>query len=350
MKQCLLKSTAVALSLLVALVVLPTNAQPHYFDRYFVGSTPVYKTRLGDMRQDTSGAIWNGEQVILADDGGNDSSNVGTRIFAQLPKGLAFKAQFTNPKLLSRSVGQYDIEAASFSRSSYFLSSSMSLVDEESPGYRLLSEFTLDKHKQRLTWERSVDIRSQLVTALKDTCPYPGWHARSANVYGKRGGLNVEGLSVDAHSRDKLILGLRSPLCAADFGHPDFGEELSLRSGKAILVGVTKPFSPRPNFDFIQLDLNGHGVRGMEYVAALKGYVIIGGPVEKAHDYSLWLYRDDGKLEALKLNGFEDLCRPEAVTPIAIRGQAGIIVYSEQAGGNCSKRPFSFVAATIAQK
>jgi len=323
------------------------NEDSDLFSKYFYGKTPQYYQQNGEKRQDVSGAAWDGSRILLAYDGGNNSVDVGVRLFPSKPKGENLEQSWQQGKLLTRSVMQRDIEGATFSNGSYYTTSSMSLVDEESPGYRLLVEFTLDEENDKIVWERSVDFRYKLVKALKGACYNKKWISRVLNVFGKRGGLNVEGLSFDPNNNEGLVLGLRSPLCSPQFGLPAFGDGLSLRNGKAMMVKVDKPFSAKPLFEFIKLDLNGHGIRGLEYIPSMHGYVIIGGPVEKANDYSLWFYGNDAKLTPLKLNGFEQLCRPETVASMTINGEAAIGIFSEEAGFACNNVPFTYIAATL---
>jgi hypothetical protein len=317
------------------------------FSGYFYGKTPLIYVQDGKKRQDVSGSAWDGGRLLLAYDGGHNSVNVGVKLYPQSTDNISLDNIWNDGLLLTRSVMQRDIEGATFLNERYFTTSSMSLVDEESPGYRLLVEFTLDEEKRQIVWERSVDLRNSLVRALKDVCKDPYWFGRITNVFGKRGGINVEGLSFDPLNPDGLIIGLRSPLCSKSFGLPELGEGLSLRNGRAIMFRIDQPFDAEPNYEPVRLDLNGHGIRGMEYIPDLKGFIVIGGPVEKANDYSLWFYSDKGELSSLSIPGFEKLCRPESVAEFSIKGDKAIVILSEEAGEACDDTPFTYIAATI---
>ena len=317
------------------------------FQDYFYGKTPLLYRQKGEWRQDTSGGAWDGKQIIIAYDGGNDSYDTGVRIFPQFDSKESLEDSFKHGELLTRSVIQRDIEGATFINDSYFTTSSMSLIDEESPGYRLLVEFHLDKNKQNLTWERSVDLRRTLLEALKSECGDAAWFSRVKNVFGRRGGLNVEGLSFDPQNDNGLILGLRSPLCAQHFGSPDFDDKLSLRNGKAMLISLSQPFEAKPKFAVTQLDLQGHGIRGIEYIRSLRGYLIIGGPVAKENDYSLWFYQPNKKLIQVNVPGFSKLCRPETVIETTINQQNKVIIFSEEAGNACKNAQFTYIGATV---
>ena len=119
------------------------------------------------------------------------------------------------------------------------------------------------------------------------------------------------------------------------------------RDGVAIIAIVEDAFGDSPSFRFETLDLDGHGVRGMEWIPALNGYVIIGGPVVKANDYSLWRWAADGRLEPLELDGFDQLCRPESVIQIKEHGAPHLVVLSEESGGACLDAPFTLIKAEI---
>ncbi len=347
-KSSLTAGLLTCLSLTGQVVAAETGKrQNELFRDYFYGKTPLLYRQKGKWRQDTSGSAWDGERIIIAYDGGNDSYDTGVRIFPQFDSKKSLEDSFKHGELLTRSVIQRDIEGATYINGSYFTTSSMSLIDEESPGYRLLVEFHLDQKKHNLTWERSVDLRRTLLDALKSECGDAGWFSRVKNVFGRRGGLNVEGLSFDPQNDNGLILGLRSPLCAQNFGSPDFDDKLSLRNGKAMLISLSHPFEAKPEFTVTRLDLNGHGVRGMEYIRGLQGYLIIGGPVAKENDYSLWFYQPDKTLFQVHVPGFSKLCRPETVIETKINQQDKVIIFSEEAGNACKNAQFTYIGATV---
>ena len=60
-----------------------------------------------------------------------------------------------------------------------------------------------------------------------------------------------------------------------------------------------------PKFTPIFVDLNGHGIRSMEYDNVLDGIIIIAGPVPSAFDFELFLY--DGKeTKSIIIEGFHE--------------------------------------------
>ena len=147
----------------------------------------------------------------------------------------------------------------------------------------------------------------------------------------KEGGLNLEGIAVDHTQPDTLVLGLRSPLY----------------EGRALLAFTKSAFSDKPEIDFHQVDLGGHGVRGMEYVPKLGAFAIIGGPVAKADGYSLWLYKPGEEARPFRLPGFDELRRPESVLQAREGGKDYLVVISEQSGEACAGAPFDFVKAEL---
>ncbi len=324
------------------------SEQPVTFSTLHYEKTPLYYKQNGKARQDLSAGAWSGMNIILAYDGGNNSALPDTRSYPQTESTENLTDIWQQSTILKRSFSQRDIEGGTWVNDSLFLTSSLSTNDEEMPGFRLLAELKMSNQNTRVRWERSVDLREAVLTALrKETKNDSAWFARIATSFGKRGGLNVEGLTYNPHKENTLILGLRSPLSSLNFGDKIFGSEFSLRNGKAMIVSVTKPFSPDPVFEVSELDLQGHGIRGIEYFPSLQGYIIIGGPVAKETDFSLWFYQLNGELFKLNIQGFDKLCRPETVIPTVFEGKPGIIIFSEESGKLCEGMAFNYIAATV---
>lgn len=116
-------------------------------------------------------------------------------------------------------------------------------------------------------------------------------------------GFNIEALS--AWKEKHLLLGLRGPL----------------RQGKAILIPLLNPAEviekEKPVFgEIITLDLDGYGIRGMEYIPALKAYAILGGSVGDSHEGQLYLWsgsREDTKPKRIENFVLRDKFNPESV-------------------------------------
>ena len=93
------------------------------------------------------------------------------------------------------------------------------------------------------------------------------------------GGLNIEALEISPDQK-RLLVGFRSPL----------------RDARALIASVENPSAvfesgeaPRIAPLLEELDLGGHGIRGMSYVPAMAAYLLIGGPASReADNFDLW--------------------------------------------------------------
>ncbi len=153
-------------------------------------------------------------------------------------------------------------------------------------------------------------------------------------------GLNVEALEMTP-DRQRLLVGLRSPLL----------------DGRAIVVGIENPAAifeagaaPRIA-PLIALDLDGHGLRGMSYIPALGGYLLIGGPVgkEQVH-FKLWFWsgRSQDAPRRAELPGLPGFANAEGVSPAVIDGRERIVIVSDD-GDRAAGRPASFLLLDPAQ-
>jgi hypothetical protein len=231
----------------------------------------------------------------------------------------------------------------------------------------LLSEYTVDRANLALTDGRSVNMRAPILDAIQSTlgAEDPEWFARTQTFGEKDGNLNIEGIS-NTHptSPFDLVWGVRSPLFAPDFAtfHTVNGKRVQvLDSGLAILVFVKEAFSAEPVFEVKTINLNGKGVRSIEYIPSLRGYLISSGPVPKADNYRLWLYRpagpSAGAVDELidvtdRLPQFYGLGRPEAILNRGHGnglGNGNFTVFSEQDPNFSAPQPtFNFIDATVA--
>ncbi|MBK8791893.1 MAG: hypothetical protein IPN59_01850 [Holophaga sp.] len=319
-----------ALNLLVAGVHVEGKAP--VFKVLGKGTTPA-QSKSGPRRQDLSAAVCVEGRAFLAYDGGVNSEQPEIRVapLAGIEK---------ESVLLKRVVGQRDLEGMTFRGGQFYVISSLSQADEDTEAFRLLTEFSLDPTGRFVRNERSVVIRDLMLDTLR-TLPDERWFSRVAATFGVKGGLNAEGLSWVPDQPETLLVGLRSPLWGEAFGDPTFGKAFALNRGQAILAFITRPFSDRPTVRLETLDLGGHGVRDIQYLPDLKGYLILGGPVDKAAGYSLWFYAGAGQPERIRLEAFEGLCRPEAIMPVP--GRPEVYLFSEEGGYNCDAPPYTYL-------
>lgn len=296
------------------------------------GKTPLYQY-YGEYLQDLSASAYDRGVVMLGFDGGRN---------AQFPElRITDEASLAKPaRLLKRQLVQKDIEAATAADGKFYVMASLSQEDEDTQDYRVFVELTLDDAGE-VASERYVYFRRKLLKILQKHFDDDLWFARIATTFGKSGGLNVEGLSV-TDVPGQLVVGLRSPLYDKNFGDKVFGKNISLDRGNAILIKVKDPFGKHMKSEVITLDLGGQGVRGMEYIPALKGYMIIGGSVEKGNNFSLWFYRPSPyQLKKISLKHFDHLCRPESI--LAIPEESLFYILSEESGGACNRVDFSYL-------
>ena len=154
-------------------------------------------------------------------------------------------------------------------------------------------------------------------------------------------GLNIEALEVTPDGQ-RLLIGFRSPL----------------QGSQAIIASIENPAAvfdakaaPKISNTLQTLDLGGYGIRGMSWVAAMNGYLVISGPVARAdHAFGLWFWSGQADAPARRvtvpgLAGFE---RAEGVCPAAIDGVTKIVIVSDD--GNRKQGRFArFVQLDVAQ-
>ncbi|PKO30832.1 MAG: hypothetical protein CVU36_08000 [Betaproteobacteria bacterium HGW-Betaproteobacteria-9] len=136
------------------------------------------------------------------------------------------------------------------------------------------------------------------------------------------GGLNIEALEMSPDQK-QLLIGFRSPL----------------RDGRALIASVANPTAifesdetPRIAPVLEELDLGGHGIRGVSYVPALGAYLVIGGPVSReGATFDLWRWSGEPGAPAHRvtvpgLGGFE---KAEGVCPVVVGGLERIVIVSD---------------------
>jgi Protein of unknown function (DUF3616) len=154
--------------------------------------------------------------------------------------------------------------------------------------------------------------------------------ARAAEIRDVKndGGLNIEALEITP-DQQRLLIGFRSPLL----------------EGRAIIASVENPAAlfeageqPRIAAKLETLDLGGNGIRGMSWIPALGGYLVISGPLarEQVH-FQLWFWSGQPGAPARRVSapgvpGFE---HAEGVSPAVINGQQRIMIVSDD--GNREK-------------
>lgn len=158
--------------------------------------------------------------------------------------------------------------------------------------------------------------------------------ARAAEIRDVKneGGINIEAIEFCPRS-GRLWLGLRSPLL----------------DGRAILAAIDNvdalfdhAQAPRIAQPLITLDLDGNGLRGMAWVEALHGYLLIAGPMarEQRH-FQLWFWtgQPDAPARRVSVAGLDGFAHAEGLCPAIIDGRECIVVVSDD--GNRKERRYA---------
>jgi hypothetical protein len=135
-------------------------------------------------------------------------------------------------------------------------------------------------------------------------------------------GLNIEGLEISP-DQQRLLIGFRSPL----------------RDGRALIASVENPSAvfesdeaPRIGDRLEELDLGGHGIRGLSYVPALGEYLVIGGPASREQDnFDLWRWsgQSDAPARCVTIPGLRGFEKAEGVCPAVVGGVERIVIVSD---------------------
>lgn len=135
------------------------------------------------------------------------------------------------------------------------------------------------------------------------------------------GGLNIEALEISP-DQQRLLIGFRSPLI----------------DNRAIIAYVDNPSAifeeepPRISSALEKLDLDGNGIRGMSYLPALDGYLIISGPVTRETvQFRLWFWsgRRGDPARHVSVPGLSGFEHAEGVSAAVIDGRQRVIIVSD---------------------
>ena len=181
---------------------------------------------------------------------------------------------------------------------------------------------------------QAAELCRTLKDALINTYPVMAAAAQVLDVK-NQGGLNIEALEM-AQEESALLIGFRSPL-------------LEGRAVIARLENLDAIFSdgeaPRLGRSLVQLDLGGHGIRGMAWCSALAGYLVISGPVARdVSQFRLWLWTGNPAepAQAMAVPGLEGLERAEGISTARLDGKTFLILVSDD-GDRKSGRAAQYV-------
>jgi hypothetical protein len=185
-------------------------------------------------------------------------------------------------------------------------------------GSRLVSPRVVDNLKASLVTRHPVLMQAAAIIDVKGA-----------------GGFNIEALELSADQQN-LMIGFRSPLDAG-------------RALVALIKNLSGMFEPAAVPDvapeLIRLDLGGHGLRGMSWIPALQGYLVISGPVAKEQtQFRLWFWsgQADARPRRVEVEGLAGFEHAEGVTPAVIDGKPRIVIVSDD-GSRTEGRPARFL-------
>lgn len=146
------------------------------------------------------------------------------------------------------------------------------------------------------------------------------------------GGLNIEALEISPDQK-RLLIGFRSPL----------------RDGRALIASVENAAAvfesdeaPRIAPLLEELDLGGHGIRGLSYVPTMDAYLVIGGPASREpDDFDLWRWSGEPGAPAhrVTLPGLRSFEKAEGVSSAIVGGMERIVIVSDDGdrdAGRCA--------------
>lgn len=134
------------------------------------------------------------------------------------------------------------------------------------------------------------------------------------------GGLNIEALEISP-DQQRLLIGFRSPLL-------DHRAIIACVENPAAIFEAGEP--PLVSATLETLDLGGNGIRGMSWVPALGGYLVISGPVarEQVH-FQLWFWKPGEPARRVTAPGLQGFEHAEGVCPAMIDGRQLIMIVSD---------------------
>ncbi len=186
----------------------------------------------------------------------------------------------------------------------------------------------------RIEDDRVVDSRleADLNLALAAANPVLAAAAEVRDVKGG-GGLNIEALEFSL-DQQHLLIGLRGPL----------------QGNQALIASIENPAamfeageSPRVSSTLIKLNLDGNGIRGMAFIPALNGYLVIAGPVSREQSqFQLWFWsgHPDESARRVSVSGLPGFEHAEGVSAAVIEGQPRIVLVSDDGNrkeGRCAR-------------
>ena len=214
---------------------------------------------------------------------------------------------------------------------------------DEQKGREKLARFRIEKDKV---------VEPVVVSGLKQAlvAAHPVLAAAALVIDAKSGaGLSIEALEVTPDGQ-RLLIGFRSPLQGSQAIIASVENPAAIFDAKVDAKVDTKA-APEISNTLQTLNLGGHGIRGMCWVAAINGYLVISGPASRADlAFGLWFWsgQADAPVRRVTVPGLAGFERAEGICPAVVDGVTKIVIVSDD--GNRKQGRFArFVMLDVAQ-
>jgi methionine-rich copper-binding protein CopC len=291
----------------------------------------TFKPKVGSTfgSSDASGVVAWGNYIIV----GDDEANV-VRVYDK--NGGPAISEFDYGTALGLT-GEMDFEAMTLVGSNLYLTGSHSNDKKgvEAPGREVITSLKITAVDGKPTFSVTTDKYTGLVAALT-AWDASGANGKAAGYYGfatsagagiapeNTNGFSIEGMTTSSND-SALWLGFRAP--QMDNVARDKALIIAVTNYKDVLADSTKA----PNFEAIELNLGGRGIRSIDKASDGSGYLIIAGPSGSAsadvpNDFRLFTWdgdkthqpveRDNNLDALLKTTGgsFESIASPTSIT------------------------------------
>src|SRR5262245_45906676 len=223
--------------------------------------------------------------------------------------------QTVDLSLVDLGVSAIDPEGITYGNSYFYIIGSQS--DPNAGQQNALLRFAFDPETRKLREPAQVitDLRSfllQNVNELKGPGEKPG----------KQGGLNIEGICWDP-VKERLLLGLRSPL----IDNEAMIVTLKLRDPLGPFA-IDNLMTAEPQT--IKLNLDGHGIRDIDFNPELNSFLILSGATELARreNFGLWEWKG-GTGAPRQENELDERAKPEGITHVSIDGRKFVFIVGD---------------------
>jgi methionine-rich copper-binding protein CopC len=258
----------------------------------------TFKPKVGSTfgSSDASGVVTWGNYIIV----GDDEANV-VRVYDK--SGGAAISEFDYGTALGLT-GEMDFEAMALVGNNLYLTGSHSNDKKgvEAPGREVITSLKITAVDGKPTFSVTADKYTGLVAALT-AWDAAGANGKAAGYYGfatsagpgiapeNTNGFSIEGMTTSSND-GALWLGFRAP--QMDNVVRDKALIIAVTNYKDVLADSTKA----PNFEAIELNLGGRGIRSIDKATDGSGYLIIAGPsggasADVPNDFRLFTWDGD---------------------------------------------------------